>query len=71
MFSFWKACDAQVGDDFHINPEEIESKYFGVLTKIFNVARFTSQFEIPEDLDIQPDNLLPEDIWILSEYEKI
>jgi len=69
-FRLWKACDAQVGDDFHINPEEIESKYFGVLTKIFNVARFTSQFEIPEDLDIQPDNLLPEDIWILSEYEK-
>ena len=69
-FRLWKACDAQVGDDFHINPEEIESKYFGVLTKIFNVARFTSQFEIPEDLDIQPENLCPEDIWILSEYEK-
>jgi len=28
-FRLWKACDAQVGDDFHINPEEIESKYFG------------------------------------------
>ena len=69
-FRLWKACDAQVGDDFHINPEEIESKYFGVLTKIFNVARFTSQFDIPEDLDTQPENLLPEDIWILSEYEK-
>ena len=69
-FRLWKACDAQVGDDFHINPEEIESKYFGVLTKIFNVARFTSQFDIPKDLDTQPENLLPEDIWILSEYEK-
>ncbi|HJN54978.1 MAG TPA: class I tRNA ligase family protein, partial [Candidatus Poseidoniales archaeon] len=31
-FRLWKACDAQVGDDFHINPEEIEQKYFGVLT---------------------------------------
>ncbi|MBD50577.1 MAG: valine--tRNA ligase [Euryarchaeota archaeon] len=69
-FRLWKACDAQVGDDFHINPEEIESKYFGVLTKIFNVARFTSQFEIPQDLDTQPGNLSAEDIWILSEYEK-
>ena len=39
-FRLWKACDAQVGDDFHINPEEIETKYYGVLTKIFNVARF-------------------------------
>ena len=26
-FRLWKACDAQVGDDFHINPEEIETKY--------------------------------------------
>ena len=31
-FRLWKACEAQVGDDFHINPEEIESKYFGILT---------------------------------------
>ena len=41
-FRLWKACEAQVGDDFHINPEEIESKYFGVLTKIFNIARFAA-----------------------------
>jgi valyl-tRNA synthetase len=68
-FRLWKACDAQVGDDFHINPEEIESKYFGVLTKIFNVARFASQFDSPSNLDEQPGDLLPEDIWILSEYE--
>jgi len=45
-----EGCDAQVGDDFHINPEEIETKYYGVLTKIFNVARFASQFESPRDL---------------------
>ena len=45
-FRLWKAADAQVGDDFHINPEEIESKYFGILTKIYNVARFASQFPI-------------------------
>ncbi|MEC8938241.1 MAG: class I tRNA ligase family protein, partial [Candidatus Thermoplasmatota archaeon] len=43
-FRLWKACDAQVGDDFQINPEDIEQKYFGVLTKLFNVARFSSQF---------------------------
>ena len=30
-FRLWKACEAQVGDDFQINPEEIEAKYFGVL----------------------------------------
>ena len=67
-FRLWKACDAQVGDDFHINPEEIEAKYFGVLTKIFNVARFASQFEVPSDLDTIPSDLEPEDQWILSEF---
>lgn len=67
-FRLWKACDAQVGDDFHINPEEIEAKYFGVLTKLFNVARFASQFDVPDDLDDSPDNLSVEDRWILSEF---
>jgi len=67
-FRLWKACDAQVGDDFHINPEEIEAKYFGILTKIFNVARFASQFEVPPDLDSIPSDLEPEDQWILSEF---
>ena len=68
-FRLWKACDAQVGDDFHINPEEIEKKYFGVLTKLFNVARFASQFEVPSDLDTRPDGLAIEDEWILAEFQ--
>ena len=67
-FRLWKACDAQVGDDFHINPEEIEAKYYGVLTKIFNVARFASQFEVPTDLDSTPPDLRPADQWILAEF---
>ena len=70
-FRLWKACDAQVGDDFHINPEEIESKYFGVLTKVFNVARFASQFDGPEDLDKAPLDLAAEDKWILSEFDDV
>ena len=70
-FRLWKACDAQVGDDFHINPEEIEAKYFGVLTKIFNVARFASQFEVPSDLSSKPDDLEIEDKWILSEFSQM
>ena len=65
----WKACDAQVGDDFHINPEEIETKYYGVLTKIFNVARFASQFDSPNDLEVPPV-LSPEDVWILAEFDQ-
>ena len=70
-FRLWKACDAQVGDDFHINPEEIEKRYFGVLTKMFNVARFASMFPTPDDLDTIPDDLAVEDRWILSEFAKM
>ena len=70
-FRLWKACDAQVGDDFHINPEEIESKYYGVLTKMFNIARFASQFEVPQSLEDTPEELSFEDIWILSEFDKM
>ncbi|MEE2748275.1 MAG: class I tRNA ligase family protein [Candidatus Thermoplasmatota archaeon] len=67
-FRLWKACDAQVGDDFHINPEEIEAKYFGVLTKLFNVARFASQFEVPTDLEVAPEGLRTADQWIIAEF---
>lgn len=70
-FRLWKACDAQVGDDFHINPEEIEQKYYGVLTKLFNVARFASQFPVPTNLEKLPIDLAPEDKWILSEFDNI
>ena len=70
-FRLWKACEAQVGDDFHINPEEIEAKYYGILTKIFNVARFASQFDVPDDLERPSANLAPEDRWILSEFDHV
>ena len=70
-FRLWKACEAQVGDDFHINPEEIEAKYYGILTKLFNVARFASQFDVPDDLERPLSNLAPEDRWILSEFDHV
>ena len=70
-FRFWKAADAQVGDDFQINPEQIELRYFGVLTKIFNVGRFASQFEFDGDLDIIPEDLENEDKWILAEFSDL
>ena len=70
-FRLWKACDAQVGDDFQINPEEIEQKYFGVLTKLFNVARFSSQFPVPNNFENIPTDLAPEDEWILSEFQSV
>jgi valyl-tRNA synthetase len=70
-FRFWKAADAQVGDDFQINPEQIELRYFGILTKIFNVGRFASQFDFEGDLDSVPDNLENEDKWILAEFSEL
>ena len=70
-FRFWKAADAQVGDDFQINPEQIELRYYGVLTKIFNVGRFASQFDFDGDLDSVPDNLENEDKWILAEFSEL
>ncbi len=70
-FRFWKAADAQVGDDFQINPEQIESRYFGILTKVFNVGRFASQFDFDGDLDKVPDNLENEDQWILAEFSEL
>ena len=70
-FRLWKACEAQVGDDFHINPEEIEQKYFGVLTKLFNVARFASQFDVPVNLEDTHEQLEIEDRWILAEFANV
>ena len=70
-FRFWKAADAQVGDDFQINPEQIELRYFGVLTKIFNVGRFASQFDFDGDLGTIPDNIENEDKWILAEFTEL
>lgn len=69
-FRLWKACDARVGEDFHIDPQQIEAKYFGVLTKMFNIARFASQFSVPEHLhsDLTAEGLHPGDRWILSEF---
>ena len=41
-----------------------------MLTKLFNVARFASQFEIPADLETSPENLAVEDKWILAEFSE-
>jgi len=39
------------------------------LTKIFNIARFASQFDSPDDLSLPPE-LEVEDTWILAEFEE-
>ena len=47
------SCRGSVGDDFHKSRGN-QNWYFGVLTKIFNVARFVGQFKPP---DTKPDTL--------------
>ena len=42
-----------------------------ILTKIFNVARFASQFPVPEDLTQTPSDLCAGDRWILSEFTQV
>lgn len=36
---------------------------------MFNVARFASIFDVPDDLDTPPENMNPEDEWIISEFQ--
>jgi valyl-tRNA synthetase len=64
-FRFWAASETNVGDDFRISEERIAgSKKF--LTKLWNVARFVSSFEIVEKGDLKPS-----DEWILSELNSL
>lgn len=71
-FRLWKACDAKVGEDFNIDPEQIEANYFGILTKMFNIARFASQFPVPQDLESAPSATLQlGDRWILAEFTEL
>ena len=49
----------------------IRDRYFGVLTKIYNVARFASQFPVPNDLSLTPEDLCSGDRWILSEFTQV
>ena len=60
-FRLWAASEANVGEDFRVSMDRIigASKF---LTKLWNVARFVSTFEVPEELK--------EDISIESAYEK-
>jgi valyl-tRNA synthetase len=64
-FRFWAASETNVGDDFRISEERIAgSKKF--LTKLWNVARFVSTFDMAEKGDMNPT-----DEWILSELNNL
>ncbi len=63
-FRFWNASEANVGSDFRYSKSRIEAaKKF--LTKLWNVSRFISSFELKGEYE-----LLPTDKWILAELNK-
>ncbi len=59
---FFGAAEAHHGSDFRISERKIEGAY-KFLQKLWNVARFISQFEEPEEMP----ELEPTDLWILGE----
>ena len=66
-FRFWGASEASLGFDFRAGEKRVEnaSKF---ITKLWNVARYVSQFPLIENFD--ESKLLPSDKWILSELKK-
>jgi len=62
---FFGASEAHHGSDFRISEAKIEGS-FKFLQKLWNVARFISQFEEPGGVE----ELLPTDLWILGELNK-
>jgi valyl-tRNA synthetase len=66
-FRFWGASEASLGFDFRASEKRVEnaSKF---ITKLWNVARYVSQFPVIENFD--ESKLLPSDKWILSELKK-
>lgn len=62
-FRYWSAAEANLGQDFRCSEQKVaESQKF--LTKLWNVGRFVSSFEV---INSPPKRLLPTDEWILGE----
>ena len=78
-FRFWNASEVNHGYDFRCNEQKIESaKKF--LSKLWNVSRFLSSFEVPRGANGSPDialhaadraGLQPADAWILQELDSL
>jgi valyl-tRNA synthetase len=66
-FRFWSAIEANHGQDFRCSEQKIvEAQKF--LTKLWNIGRFVSSFEI---LSSYESNLLFSDRWILGELSNL
>jgi len=66
-FRYWGASEASLGFDFRASEKRVENAY-KFITKLWNIARYISQFPVIENFD--ESKLLPSDKWILSELKK-
>jgi valyl-tRNA synthetase len=66
-FRYWSAAEANLGQDFRCSEQKVaEAQKF--LTKLWNVGRFISSFEV---ITSPPKRTLPTDEWILGELGKV
>src|SRR5919198_3969060 len=66
-FRFWSASEANLGHDFRCSEQRILSAQ-KFLSKLWNVARFISSFDITPGT---PSHLAPSDRWIIAELSKL
>jgi valyl-tRNA synthetase len=66
-FRYWSAAEANLGQDFRCSEQKVaEAQKF--LTKLWNVGRFISSFEV---IISPPQRTLATDEWILGELGKV
>ncbi|MCS7112897.1 MAG: valine--tRNA ligase [Candidatus Bathyarchaeota archaeon] len=65
-FRFWAASEARLGSDYRFSESKLESARL-FLTKLWNIARFISQFPVVD----KPSKLKPMDEWILAETNRL
>jgi valyl-tRNA synthetase len=66
-FRFWSASESSLGHDFRCSEQKITgSKNF--LSKLWNIGRFISTFDVPSE---SPKQLLGTDQWIISELSRL
>lgn len=65
-FRFWAASEVNIGEDFRISEERISGNA-KFLTKLWNVARFISNFDERKE----PSKLAAADRWILAELNDL
>ncbi len=67
-FRFWIASECTIGDDYRISEDRIAgSRKF--ITKLYNVARFLSMFEVPEPEG--EEQMAPANRWIRAEFNRL